>query len=75
MAKCFEKKDAFELFVKAINDANFHKKTQEPGAGTDWAQACTKAGVGSDQSKWLWNYLKEYDKNLAWNQSSAMNGW
>lgn len=75
MAKCFEKKDAFESFVKAINDTNFQKKAQEPGPGSDWAQACNKAQLTAQQSKWLWNYLKEYDKSLAWNQSSAMNGW
>jgi hypothetical protein len=74
MSNCFNKK-CFDLFVKAINDSKIKEQKTEPEASSSWDVACKAAGLTVKQRKWLWNYLKEYDRDLAWNQSSAINGW
>ena len=70
MSKCFNE-DVFDDFIQAIN-AKYVK-----GASADklWNTACKKAKLTNEQQRWLWNYLDNYNPNLAWNQSVPPNGW
>ena len=68
MSKLFRREN-FEDVIEAINEPD--KKTAQKG----FTIACEKAGLTEKQTTWLWNYLKNYNKELAWNQSSVKNGW
>jgi len=68
MSKCFDKEN-FGYFIEAINNPN--RKEAE----SVFRRACSKAKLTDKQTRWLWNYLQNYNKDLAWNMSSAMNGW
>jgi hypothetical protein len=71
MSRLFRREHFYDIVV-AINNKEDRKQ-----AATDFMNVCTKsAGLSEDQAVWLWNYLKRYKPELAWNQSVApMNGW
>ena len=70
MSKCFNE-DVFDDFVLAMNA----KYVKGASAEKLWDTACRKVKLTDEQQRWLENYLKNYNKELAWNESPPPNGW
>ena len=64
------RREYFDRVVAAINESDKKK------AVTIFGEACKDAGLTEKQMIWLWNYLKYYNKGLAWNSPAGpINGW
>lgn len=68
MSKLFQK-EFFDEVIAALNNPDRKE------AVSAFQNVAHKAELTPKQTAWLWNYLRNYNEELAWNQSTPKNGW